>query len=76
MRYRIAGFVADMAPGGGISSWPVQIKTSGTAPNRTFITEFNCQRSGANGTYAFQRPASMKAVANPARRPCKWCTAL
>lgn len=54
MRYRIAGFAADMAPGGGISSWPVQIKTSGTAPNRTFITEFNCQRSGANGTYAFQ----------------------
>jgi len=54
MRYRISGFAADMAPGGGISSWPVQLKTSGTAPNRTFITEFNCQRSGLNGTYAFQ----------------------
>ncbi len=54
MRYRIAGFAADMAPGGGISSWPVQIKTAGTAPNRTFITEFNCQRSGSTDTYAFQ----------------------
>lgn len=54
MRYRIAGFAADMAPGGGLSSWPVQLRLTGTAPNRTFITEFNCQRSGALGTYAFQ----------------------
>lgn len=54
MRYRIAGFAADMAPGGGLSSWPVQIKTYGTAPNRTFVTEFNCQRSGVGGTYAYQ----------------------
>lgn len=54
MRHRIVGFAADMAPGGGLSSWPIQIKTMGTAPNRTFITEFNCQRSGAGGTYAYQ----------------------
>ncbi|MBL7954684.1 MAG: T9SS type A sorting domain-containing protein [Flavobacteriales bacterium] len=54
LRYRIIGFANDMAPGGGLSSWPIQIKTSGTAPNRIFIAEFNCQRSGGAGTYAYQ----------------------
>ena len=54
LRYRIVGFANDMAPGGGLSSWPIQIKLSGTAPNRTFIAEFNCQRSGSGGTYAYQ----------------------
>lgn len=54
MHYRIAGFAANMAPGGGLSSWPVQLRLQGTAPNRTFITEFNCRRSGAGGTFAYQ----------------------
>lgn len=54
LRYRIVGFANDMAPGGGISSWPIQIRTAGIAPNRTFIAEFNGQRSGGGGTYAYQ----------------------
>ncbi|MGV3637085.1 MAG: hypothetical protein ACO1NQ_05505, partial [Flavobacteriales bacterium] len=54
LRYRIVGFANDMAPGGGLSSWPIQLKLAGTAPNRTFIAEFNCQRSGGGGTYAYQ----------------------
>ena len=55
MRHRIVGFANDLMPGGGTSPWPIQIMRVGTAPNRTFVAEYNLTRSGGGGgSFSFQ----------------------
>ena len=37
MRNRVAGFANDLAAMGSGGTWPLQIRTMGVAPNRTFV---------------------------------------
>ncbi|HEY0977936.1 MAG TPA: T9SS type A sorting domain-containing protein [Flavobacteriales bacterium] len=54
-RHRIVGFANDLKAGGGVSNWPIQIRTFGTAPDRTFVAEYNLTRTGnAGGSFSFQ----------------------
>lgn len=54
MRYRIVPFANDLRARNGI--WPLQTRTIGTAPNRTFVVEWNVSSAnvGAGGSFAFQ----------------------
>ncbi len=54
MRNRVAGFANDLAAGGNGGTWPIQIRTSGAAPNRAFVAEWNVVRSGAANLMQFQ----------------------
>lgn len=55
LHHRIVGFANDLMAGGGISSWPIQIRTYGSAPDRTFVAEWNLTRTGsAGGSFSFQ----------------------
>jgi len=55
LHHRIVGFANDLMAGGGVSSWPIQIRTYGTAPDRTFVAEWNLTRTGtAGGSFSFQ----------------------
>lgn len=51
-RNRVAGFSLDLAAGG--NTWPIQIRTGGTAPNRIFVAEWNVTRSGGSNLLSFQ----------------------
>ncbi len=53
-RNRIAGFAMDLAAMGNGGTWPIQIRTIGTVPNRTFIAEWNVVRSGGSNLMSFQ----------------------
>jgi hypothetical protein len=55
LNHRIVGFANDLMAGGGVSSWPIQIRNYGTAPDRTFVAEWNLTRTGtAGGSFSFQ----------------------
>lgn len=53
-RNRIAAFSMDLAAMGGGGTWPVQLRTGGTAPNRMFVVEWNVVRSGGSTPMSFQ----------------------
>lgn len=53
-RNRVAGFAMDLAALGNGGSWPVQIRTSGQAPYRSFTAEWNVVRSGGSSLLSFQ----------------------
>lgn len=53
-RNRIAGFAMDLAAMGNGGTWPIQIRTIGAAPNRTFVAEWNVVRSGGSNLMSFQ----------------------
>lgn len=53
-RNRIAAFAMDLAAQGQGGTWPLQLKTSGVAPNRTFTAEWNVVRSGGSSALSFQ----------------------
>lgn len=55
LNHRIVGFANDLMAGGGVSSWPIQFRNYGTAPDRTFVAEWNLTRTGtAGGSFSFQ----------------------
>ena len=54
MRNRIAGFANDLAATGNGGTWPLQIRTMGTAPDRIFVAEWNVVRSGSSNFFQFQ----------------------
>ncbi|MEO5585891.1 MAG: T9SS type A sorting domain-containing protein [Flavobacteriales bacterium] len=54
MRNRVAGFANDLAAMGNGGTWPLQIQTSGVAPDRTFVAEWNVFRSGTANLLKFQ----------------------
>lgn len=54
-RHRIVGFANDLKAGGGVSAWPIQLRTYGAAPDRVFVAEWNVTRTGtAGGSFSFQ----------------------
>lgn len=53
-RNRIAAFAMDLAAQGQGGTWPLQLKTSGQAPNRSFTAEWNVVRSGGSNPMSFQ----------------------
>lgn len=53
-RNRVAAFSMDLAAMGNGGTWPLQIRTSGAAPNRVFTAEWNVVRSGGSNTLSFQ----------------------
>lgn len=53
-RNRVAGFSMDLAAQGSGGIWPIQLMTSGMAPNRSFIAEWNMVRSGGSNPLSFQ----------------------
>ncbi len=53
-RNRVAGFSLDLAAMGNGGTWPIQIRTTGQAPNRTFTAEWNVVRSGGSNLLSFQ----------------------
>ncbi len=53
-RNRVAAFSMDLAAQGSGGTWPVQIRTSGFAPNRFFMAEWNVLRSGGSSLLSFQ----------------------
>lgn len=53
-RNRVAAFAMDLAAMGGGGTWPIQIRTTGVAPNRTFTAEWNVVRSGGSNLMSFQ----------------------
>lgn len=53
-RNRVAGFSLDLAAFGSGGTWPIQIRTGGTAPNRIFVAEWNVLRSGGSNLLNFQ----------------------
>ncbi len=54
MRNRVAAFAMDLAAQGQGGTWPLQLKTIGTAPNRSFIAEWNVVKSGGSSPLSFQ----------------------
>lgn len=54
LRNRVAGFAMDLAAQGSGGTWPLQLITAGTAPNRIFIAEWNVVRSGGSSPLSFQ----------------------
>lgn len=52
-RNRVAGFSLDLGALGS-GTWPIQIRTGGTAPNRIFVAEWNVTRSGGGNLLNFQ----------------------
>lgn len=54
MHNRVAGFSNDLAALGNGGTWPLQIRTSGVAPDRTFTAEWNVVRSGTSSMFRFQ----------------------
>lgn len=53
-RNRVVGFATDLAAMGNGGTWPIQIRTTGIAPNRTFTAEYNVVRSGGSNLLRFQ----------------------
>ncbi len=53
-RNRIAAFAMDLAAQGSGGTWPLQLLTGGSAPNRFFIAEWNVVRSGGSTPLSFQ----------------------
>lgn len=53
-RNRVAAFSMDLAAMGNGGTWPIQIRTTGIAPNRTFTAEWNVLRSGGSSLLSFQ----------------------
>jgi hypothetical protein len=54
MRNRVAGFATDLAAMGNGGTWPIQLRTTGVAPDRTFVAEWNVVRSGTSNLLRFQ----------------------
>ncbi len=54
MRNRVAGFANDLAAMGNGGIWPIQLRTTGVAPDRTFVAEWNVVRSGTGNLLQFQ----------------------